>query len=97
MRTTSDPLRPRVARKVCGLAVAVALDHGTIGCAHQQLTNTDVAVGVIAAAVIAGAIVLEGVHCHELTSQCRSGENTTGPLPPVEAPPLIGRRGVPGR
>jgi hypothetical protein len=95
--TTSDPPRPRVARKACGLALAVALAHGATGCAHQQLTNAEVATGVIAAAVIAGAIMLNGVHCNELTSQCRSGEATTGPLTPGDPPPLTGPRAIPGR
>jgi hypothetical protein len=94
MRTsTTDPLRRRVVPKVCGLALAAALAHGATGCAHRQLTNSDVAIGVVAAAVIAGAMVIGGTHCNQLTSQCRSGESTTGPLPP----PSPGFHAIPTR
>ena len=94
--TSSDSLRRR-ARSACGLALALALGHGTTGCAHQQLTNTDVAVGVIAAAAVVGGVMLMSVHCNELTRQCRPSGADTGPLSPDAPPPLTGLRAIPGR
>lgn len=93
MRTTPRP--PSRIRRLC-LALVAMLTPGTFGCAHQQLTNTDVALGVVAAGVVVGAMVLSGTHCNELTSQCQSGEATTGHLPPP-TPMQGGFPTLPGR
>ena len=88
MRTTSwDPPRRR-ARSACGLALVLALLHGGSGCAHQ-LTNAELATGVvIVAGVAALAVTLGG--CNELTTQCRSPEGRIirpGPSFPALAMP----------
>lgn len=71
MPTSSD--RPgRRARIACGLALVLALVHGSGGCAHQ-LTNAELASGVVMVAGIAAlAVVLGG--CNELTTPCRTPE-----------------------
>lgn len=72
MRTTSSDLPRRRARTACGLALVLALVHGTTGCAHQ-LTNAEFAAGVVmVAGVAAAAVMLSG--CNELTMQCRTPE-----------------------
>jgi hypothetical protein len=88
MRPTSrKPPRRGAARSACGLALVLALAHGTTGCAHQQLTNADVVFGAVAvAAVVAGAVLMTS-SCNELTTQCRPGEGRIVQLAP-DAPPL---------
>jgi hypothetical protein len=72
MRTTSRDRPRRRARSACGLALVLALVHGSSGCAHQ-LTNAELATGVVMVAGIAAlAVTLGG--CNELTTQCRSPE-----------------------
>lgn len=73
MRTSSsDPPRRPATRMACSLALALALAHGTTGCAHQ-LTNAELATGVVMVAGVAAlAVVLGG--CNELTTQCRTPE-----------------------
>lgn len=73
MRTTSsDPPRRPAVRMACSLALILALAHGTTGCAHQ-LSNAELAAGVVTVAAIAGAaVMLSG--CNELTTQCRTPE-----------------------
>lgn len=96
MRTTSrDPLRRRT-RSACGLALALALASTTPGCAHQ-LTNADLAVGVIAAAVVVGGVALWSVHCNEAAMRCRPSGSDPFSLPSEALPPLTGLRAIPGR
>ena len=88
MRTTSRDRPRRRARSACGLALVLALVQGTSGCAHQ-LTNTELATAVLAAAgITAAAVMLSG--CNELTMQCRSPEGRVtrpGPsFPSIEIP-----------
>ena len=72
MRTTSSDLPRRRARSACGLALVLALVHGTSGCA-RQLTNAQLAYGVVmVAGIVALGVALGG--CNELTTQCRSPE-----------------------
>ncbi|HEX3763681.1 MAG TPA: hypothetical protein VHW23_33520, partial [Kofleriaceae bacterium] len=72
MRTpSSGPPPRRVARSACGLALAVALAHGTTGCAHGQLTNTEFVVGAVVVVGLVGLALLKATDCNELTTQCR--------------------------
>lgn len=69
---SSDPPRRPAVRRARSLALALALAHATTGCAHQ-LTNAELATGVVmVAAVAASAVMLSG--CNELTTQCRTPE-----------------------
>jgi methionine-rich copper-binding protein CopC len=52
------------------LALVLALAHGTAGCAHQQLTNRQVAAGAVTAAAVITLTLLLSVQCNELTMQC---------------------------
>ena len=87
MRTTPREPRPR-ARAACGLALILALAHGTSGCAHQ-LSNAELAAGAVTVAGVAAiAVMLSG--CNELTTQCRTPEGRIlrpGPsFPALEIP-----------
>jgi hypothetical protein len=73
MRTSSsDPPRRPAARMACGLALVLALAHGTTGCAHQ-LTNAELAYGVVMVVGVAALAVTLG-SCNELTMQCKTPE-----------------------
>lgn len=52
------------------LALAAALSVGATGCGGKQLTNKQVATGVIAVAAVVGIVVLLSLQCNELTEQC---------------------------
>jgi hypothetical protein len=54
------------------VALALALSLSTAGCSHNhQLSNKQVAIGVISAAAIVGLIVLLSYgQCNELTDVC---------------------------
>jgi methionine-rich copper-binding protein CopC len=52
------------------LALVLALANGATGCAHQQLTNRQVAAGAVTAAAVITLILLLSVQCNELTMQC---------------------------
>ena len=63
-----DSPRRRAARSACGLALVLALAHGTTGCAHE-LTNEQLAVGAVAvAAIVAISIVSPSPWYHCATS-----------------------------
>ena len=51
------------------LALILALAHGTAGCAHQ-LTNRDVALGLVVAAGLTVIVIAGGKTCNELTTSC---------------------------
>jgi hypothetical protein len=70
--------------KRAGLALALALAHGSAGCAHQQLTNADVALGAVVVAAVVGLMMLPSVPCDELRSDCHHATPT--PTPPTPAP-----------
>ncbi|MEO8706078.1 MAG: hypothetical protein ABI867_38975 [Kofleriaceae bacterium] len=55
--------------KRLALVTALALSAGACGPNHQ-LTNKQVAVGVIGAAAIVGAILVLSLQCDELTMDC---------------------------
>ncbi|HEX3763665.1 MAG TPA: hypothetical protein VHW23_33440 [Kofleriaceae bacterium] len=60
MRTTSDDSPRRgTARSACGLALVLALAHGTTGCAHQ-LTNEEFAAGAVGVALVVATVVVSG-------------------------------------
>jgi len=89
MRTTSSDSPPRrVARPAAGLALALALAHGTTGCAHGQITNTEFVVGaVVVVGLVAGALLMTS-NCDELTTQCRPADGRIvrlGPSMPLPA------------
>ncbi len=89
MRTTSsDPPRRRVARSACGLALVLALAHGTTGCAHGQLTNTEFMVGAVVVTGVVAAALLMTSGCNELTTQCRPGEGRIVQLAPSPPTPV---------
>lgn len=46
------------------MAVAVALVLGASGCAHKQLTNKQVASGVVATGAVVGMLVLYGLEAN---------------------------------
>jgi hypothetical protein len=84
-----DSPRRRATRSACGLALVLALAHGTTGCAHQ-LTNADLAVGALAvAAVVAVSIVTPSPWSPCATSfSCptpswTSDDQVAHPIPPV--------------
>jgi hypothetical protein len=51
-------------------ALVLALALGTSGCAHKQLTNKQVAVGVVSVAAVVGLVILLSIQCNDLTEQC---------------------------
>jgi hypothetical protein len=53
------------------LALVVALATASAGCAHKQLTNRQVAVGVVAGVAVVGLVVLLALQCNDLTTDCR--------------------------
>lgn len=87
MRTTSnDSPRRRTARRASGLALVLALAHGTTGCAHQ-LTNSEFAAGAVGVALVAAGIAIGGpwsFRCSELTTPCGTPEqHVPAPVPPA--------------
>lgn len=52
------------------LALVAVLASST-GCAHKQLTNRQVALGVVSAAAVVGLVVLLALQCNELTMDCK--------------------------
>jgi hypothetical protein len=94
MRTPSnDSPRRRTARSALGLALVLALAHGTTGCAHQ-LTNAEFAAGAVGVALVAAGIAIGGpwsLRCSELTMPCETPEQHV----PSPVPPALGVGGQP--
>lgn len=83
MRTTPDAPRRGLGRAATCLALVLALGHGTTGCA-RQLTNAELATGVLfVAAVTAGALLAGTGHCNDLTTRCAQPDDRLGPLAPA--------------
>jgi hypothetical protein len=98
MRPTSpDRSRRRAARTACGLALILALAHGTTGCAHQ-LTNAEFAAGAVAVGLFVGVPVLLAIECDRPGVECVSTGSYTNPPAPMSTahphaplPPASGR------
>jgi hypothetical protein len=84
-----DPPRRPATRMVCRIALALALAHGTTGCAHQQITDTEFMFGAAAVAgIVAGALLMTS-ECNELTTRCRPGEGRIIQLAPSPSAALL--------
>ena len=83
MRNTSDAPRRTRGRAAACLALVLALGHGTTGCA-RQLTNAELATGVLfVTAVAAGALLAGTARCNDLTTRCPQPEDRPGALAPT--------------